>query len=779
MRHFRACRANAFFIWFAVSTIGDLVLCATTSVIDTSGTSSSATFDFRALNSSRAFLLPTRTERRIGKEHENRALGSLNLHTNSVHDINTLPLGSSPGHGATTPYNGEYVLLKSRKPIVFRLFPKSGPRLGRTRITIFGANFNPTGREVCRFGSERDGAEVDLVRATILKNSKMVCFTPLRSGAGRVVVSVSSDGYTFSGATLTTAQGSETFVFFNFTDHVPSGHFTIDNITGPFAGGTLITVTLNTNAAKCDERTTYQATFNFTKRIHLSDKDIAFVDNSLYNVMEQQNASHVSSMSAAYFRVSYKGLMYDVVTPSSSASTQLDDQCWNYYDGISSLTSNITFEEVDDFAVAAQNASHNADGCLGPTHNATVECLKSLEPYILVVEARILEYTITRRTCLSHTSLGRFEPSNHAKCMFSFYGSFLPVETSDRSIMVSEVITVPAKWDGYNRLKCISPRRHHKATFTGPSHGGVPLIEQPALTTEAATLRVSNDGIHFSQPAATFTFNSSVPDVFNVYTLQESGRYKARGPWTGNTEVYINGTNFLPAENLKARFIIYNETDHLSGVIAADSKSILEQRQGGCVYDTPEQIRCISPKWYPSEHLLSRIGSLNPCFLVDIEVSNDGGMQWSMSAGDKFLYCPVYVSTYGSNSWGEGTPRLPFRDISRAIQASLSEPRSYFLYKGVRPSGKSLAGRQQRGTERRSGGLARYVNLDQILLMDGIYQDRFGIFGPERNLNLIAHGRVIEVSYSNFHLVFDNFEMTKHFHISDNRSKSRASIYRL
>ena len=175
----------------------------------------------------------------------------------------------------------------------------------------------------------------------------------------------------------------------------------------------------------------------------------------------------------------------------------------------------------------------------------------------------------------------------------------------------------------------------------------------------------------------------------------------------------------------------------------------------------------------------SRIGSLNPCFLVDIEVSNDGGMQWSMSAGDKFLYCPVYVSTYGSNSWGEGTPRLPFRDISRAIQASLSEPRSYFLYKGVRPSGKSLAGRQQRGTERRSGGLARYVNLDQILLMDGIYQDRFGIFGPERNLNLIAHGRVIEVSYSNFHFVFDNFEMTKHFHISDNRSKSRASIHRL
>ena len=163
----------------------------------------------------------------------------------------------------------------------------------------------------------------------------------------------------------------------------------------------------------------------------------------------------------------------------------------------------------------------------------------------------------------------------------------------------------------------------------------------------------------------------------------------------------------MPSENLKARFIIYNETGKLSDA-TANAESILEQREGRCVFDTPEQIRCMSPRWYPGEHLLSRRGSLNPCFVVDVEVSNDGGIQWSLGADDNFLYCPIYVSTYGSNSWGEGTPRLPFRDISRAIQASVSQPRSFFLYKGLRPSGKLVGGRQQRGTDVQCGDCAIY-----------------------------------------------------------------------
>jgi hypothetical protein len=59
---------------------------------------------------------------------------------------------------------------------------------------------------------------------------------------------------------------------------------------------------------------------------------------------------------------------------------------------------------------------------------------------------------------------------------------------------------------------------------------------------------------------------------------------------------------------------------------------------------------------------------LEPCFQATVDVSNDNGTLWSPLSTDTFLYCPVYVSTYGSNSYGDGTPRLPYRDISRAIQ---------------------------------------------------------------------------------------------------------------
>jgi len=744
-------RCLALFKRFAVLTALDVLLCATASLTDTSGRSSSASFDFLAVNSRKTFLLPTRTERLIGKdqEHENMALDSRELRSNSKREFRQLPFGSSPGHGATASYNREHFRCKSRIPTVFRLFPKSGPIVGGTRITVLGAGFFSTGREICRFGSEQYQGKVDLVRASILTRTKMTCVTPMQNEAGSVLVSVSLDGYTFSSGALSALKGSGTRIFFNFTDHVPSGQFSIDNNTGPFTGGTLITVTLNANTAECGDKITHQAVFNFTKRVYLSDWNIAFFNDTLYDMADQQNASHRSGTGQVHSRVAYRGLVYDVIYPSSSAFTRPNGQSVDWHDVLSSQTLNTTFNLINNFAVAVQNASRNADGCLGPTRDATIRCMKLREPYILIVEERMLEYPINRRTCQSRVSYGRFEPSGRAKCMFSFPSTFLHEEIANRSMIASEVITVPAQWQGYNRLKCVSPRRYYKTATTDPGHPHVPQVDQPVSRSEAAVLRISNDGIHFSRPAARFTFKSSPPRIFNLYTQQQSGKHKARGPWTGNTEVYVNGSNFLPSENLKARFIIYNETEKLSDA-RANAKSILEQREGRCVFDTPEQIRCMSPRWYPGEHLLSRRGSLNPCFVVDVEVSNDGGIQWSFSADDNFLYCPIYVSTYGSNSWGEGTPRLPFRDISRAIQASLSQPRSFFLYKGLRPSGKLVGGRQQRGSERPMRGIVQYINLDQILLMDGMYRDRLGIFGPERNLNLIAHGRVIEVSSANF-----------------------------
>ena len=84
-------------------------------------------------------------------------------------------------------------------------------------------------------------------------------------------------------------------------------------------------------------------------------------------------------------------------------------------------------------------------------------------------------------------------------------------------------------------------------------------------------------------------------------------------------------------------------------------------------------------------------------------------------------------------------------EICLALFKPHSRPRSYFIRKGGLRHPRILGGRQHRGVERRGSGLVRYINLDQIYLMDGIYRDRMGIYGPEQNLNLAAHGRVIEV----------------------------------
>ena len=82
-------------------------------------------------------------------------------------------------------------------------------------------------------------------------------------------------------------------------------------------------------------------------------------------------------------------------------------------------------------------------------------------------------------------------------------------------------------------------------------------------------------------------------------------------------------------------------------------------------------------------------------------------------------------------------------------------PRSYFVRHGKDATGREkhkgveMTGQQQRGTETRGQGVRNYINFDQILLMDGIYQDKKGVFGYEQNLNLAPHGRVIEVIAQN------------------------------
>ena len=308
-------------------------------------------------------------------------------------------------------------------------------------------------------------------------------------------------------------------------------------------------------------------------------------------------------------------------------------------------------------------------------------------------------------------------------------------------------------WLGYDRVACPAPQQTMppRNTTFGPN---VTDLRTPTR------VRVSHDGVAFSseEEAFDFTYVKTSPDVFHAFTRQVAGFYRARGPFSGNTEVYLNGTGFVPSDHIRARFSPWtlNATLHYNVNRTKET--------GRCFFDTPEQIRCHTPRWYPYEEYYEwQKGGYEPCFKTYVDVSNDGGLTWTAprrSETNMFFYCPIYVSPFGHNQYGRGTPMLPYRDVSRAIEATLSHPRAYVTKKGFdypRKRGvydqtlpaSELAGRAARfGENGRGRGFGEYINHDQIVLLPGPYEDKDeidGRYGPERNMNLDPGGRVLEI----------------------------------
>jgi|MDSW01.3.fsa_nt_gb hypothetical protein len=312
--------------------------------------------------------------------------------------------------------------------------------------------------------------------------------------------------------------------------------------------------------------------------------------------------------------------------------------------------------------------------------------------------------------------LGGFEPSVLSTCLFAHRQHPSPsnntFKLSDHGLSYN--VTTSVKWLGYNRVQCVSP----------------PWPVSTSGSTVLVTVHISNNGQDYSQAGVNFTYYDVIPVVSHIYTKQNAGAFEARGPWTGNTKVFIVGRGFQPSEYLIARFVSYEQVN-------GDLKVNHEHREGKCTFHDSGTVYCITPAWYPN--LSSTTGKLKPCFETSVDISNDNGTRWSLSTTAKFVYCPVYVSTYGSNTWGDGTPRMPYRDLSRAIQAALTEPMSI-------TSTRSRT-KEHHGFSFGSNSYNKYLNSDQIVLMEGIYNDDSGLLGCERNLNLAMHGRVLEVGY--------------------------------
>ena len=112
------------------------------------------------------------------------------------------------------------------------------------------------------------------------------------------------------------------------------------------------------------------------------------------------------------------------------------------------------------------------------------------------------------------------------------------------------------------------------------------------------------------------------------------------------------------------------------------------------------------------------------------------------------------MSGSGSDIFGDGTRRFGFRSINRAIQAALSEPRSFHVGRQPFANASTLEGfiahryRAARN-EKHARGLGNYLNSDRIVLQDGTYSNLIGLYGYEQNALLIPHRKLIAVTAEN------------------------------
>ena len=95
------------------------------------------------------------------------------------------------------------------------------------------------------------------------------------------------------------------------------------------------------------------------------------------------------------------------------------------------------------------------------------------------------------------------------------------------------VKTVPAVWHSYKMVE-----------FETPSMP-VPMEAKAWRPSTSCQIQVTNDGVTYDQTNVTFTYDDPIPTVTSISTSQSSV-WGARGPFDGNTEVIVKGTNFLP-----------------------------------------------------------------------------------------------------------------------------------------------------------------------------------------------------------------------------------------
>ena len=149
---------------------------------------------------------------------------------------------------------------------------------------------------------------------------------------------------------------------------------------------------------------------------------------------------------------------------------------------------------------------------------------------------------------------------------------------------------IPATWHDYTKITCESPPMP------------VPSAPGKAIGKTRCKIRVTNDpdGSLHPDAYATWTYEDNAPTVTNIRTNQNSV-WPARGPFGGNTEVIVTGTNFLPSKYLKCKFGGISAAENADAFDDDDDVSHIVGEMGGKArYVSSTQIICVTPPFGPA-----------------------------------------------------------------------------------------------------------------------------------------------------------------------------------
>ena len=685
-----------------------------------------------------------------------------------------LPADVVIGHAAVAP-DGPPVGARSA-PRILHVSPRSGPRAGGTLVTVRGVGFGAraTGREACRFSwFGAPDASQRVVPATRVSSVELRCRTPARPGPGAAIVTVTADGATYSGEPALPTRGAGSFAFFEYAaEDVPAGVFTLDgNRTGPLGGGTRVTIHLARPREPDGEEdgrpidVDVDATTSFSRpRAHAPFRAseanrCRFAFDPFANSSVNLNAGLVRD--AEVLNVS---VLNETLAGTFSGDCRAACALRKIVNASALAPGGFAHFDANDVNAtrrvnATLDVGHWTAACFGPNATWDVYPPPPSPPPPSPPDAPPDAADDAGPDSASS------DAESFVDCAFAPY---VPRET----------LVVPARVVGPSRVECVSPTQTSVVSERTRGPGWAPLRF-------AVEVEYSQDGIAWTRlldasgAPASFEYAHAAPRVAHARTMSVAGGRKARGPFSGNTEVILDGEGFLPSDGGLVASFALNVTN-----LAPGTPEEVRHSPSPCWYDGPRRVRCLTPAWEPAEP--DARGGFRPCFKASVSVSNDFARNpsgsfssvWSDETdyvyrfSHEFAYCPVYVSTYGSNGWGEGTPYLPYRDLNRAIQGALINPRQHWVALG---SEEKLGGPpiwedpgawahfpfaddrlrglplwpsdvEDRGSvPRRPGGPATTINHDQIVLMDGIYRDQDGVFGPEQNLNLDPGGRFLEV----------------------------------